>query len=59
MTTSPATTSPYVAKPGDTLSTIAARVLGNVTLWPKLALLNGMRDPRAVVPGQVIYLPAT
>lgn len=51
--------SPYVAKPGDTLSTIAARVCGSVSLWPKLTTLNAMRDPRAVVPGQIIYLPGS
>lgn len=49
--------STYVVKDGDSLASIAARVLGNVTLWQTLATLNNIRDPRSVVPGQPILLP--
>lgn len=47
----------YVVKDGDSLASIAARVLGNVNLWKTIASLNGIRDPRSVVPGQPILMP--
>jgi nucleoid-associated protein YgaU len=49
--------STYIVKDGDSLASIAARVLGDVTFWQKIATLNGIRDPRSVVPGQPILLP--
>lgn len=49
----------YTVKDGDTLSSIAARVLGNVALWQKLATLNSIRDPRSLTPGQVLLLPGS
>ena len=42
---------------GDDLLSIAAKELGDAKRWPEIAKLNGIRDPRSVVPGQVIRLP--
>lgn len=42
---------------GDDLLSIAAKELGDAKRWPELAKLNGIRDPRSIVPGQVIRLP--
>lgn len=42
---------------GEDLLAIAARELGDANRWVELAELNGVRDPRAIVPGQVIRLP--
>jgi len=42
---------------GEDLASIAARELGDADRWPEIAQLNGIRDPRAVFPGQVLRLP--
>lgn len=42
---------------GEDLLTIAARELGDADRWTEIAELNGLRDPRAMKPGQVIRLP--
>lgn len=42
---------------GDDLLSIAARELGDADRWVEIATLNGIRDPRSIVPGQVIRLP--
>jgi nucleoid-associated protein YgaU len=42
---------------GEDLLAIAARELGDADRWVELAELNGLRDPRAITPGQVIRLP--
>lgn len=42
---------------GESLAAIAARELGDADRWPEIAALNGLRDPSAVTPGQVIRLP--
>ena len=42
---------------GDDLLSIAARELGDADRWVEIAQLNGLRDPRAIRPGQVIRLP--
>lgn len=42
---------------GDDLLSIAARELGDADRWLEIAQLNGIRDPRAISPGQVIRLP--
>jgi nucleoid-associated protein YgaU len=47
----------YVVRTGDTLTSIAARVLGDPVLWIAIANLNDLRDPRSVKPGQVLRLP--
>ena len=36
----------YTVKKGDTLSAIAARLLGSASKWQSIATLNGVRDPR-------------
>jgi len=47
----------YVVQPGDSLSTIAARRLGNAARWPEIAQRNRLRDPSALLVGQVLDLP--
>ena len=42
---------------GEDLLTIAAREYGDADRWVEIAKLNGLRDPRAIVPGQVLRLP--
>jgi hypothetical protein len=42
---------------GEDLLTIAALELGDADRWVEIAELNGIRDPRAVTPGQVLRLP--
>jgi hypothetical protein len=42
---------------GEDLLTIAALELGDADRWIEIAQLNGIRDPRAVAPGQVLRLP--
>lgn len=42
---------------GEDLLTIAARELGDAERWVEIAELNGLRDPRAISPGQVLRLP--
>jgi len=42
---------------GDDLLSIAARELGDADRWIEIAQLNGLRDPRAIRPGQVLRLP--
>jgi hypothetical protein len=60
-TPAPATPAPsaatYTVRSGDTLSAIAARVLGNANRWQEIANLNSIRDPRALRVGQVLRLP--
>lgn len=42
---------------GDTLSSIAANLLGNYARWTDIAALNNIRDPNDIVPGQVLKIP--
>ncbi len=42
---------------GEDLLTIAARELGDANRWVEIAQLNGLRDPRAIRPGQVLRMP--
>ena len=42
---------------GEDLLSIAARELGDAARWVEIAELNGLRDPRAISPGQVLRLP--
>lgn len=46
----------YVVRSGDSLTSIAARLYGDPTLFIDLANLNDLRDPRFLKPGQVILL---
>ena len=49
----------YQVEPGDTLWTIAARAIGDATLWPALYLANRdqIKDPARVYPGQRLAIP--
>lgn len=49
--------STYTVKRGDTLSKIALDKLGKASRWPEILALNGLRDPRAIKPGQRLQLP--
>lgn len=42
---------------GEDLLSIAARELGDADRWVEIAQLNGLRDPRAIAPGQELRLP--
>lgn len=46
----------YTVQPGDSLYGIAARELGDGSLYRELAALNGIRNPRLIRPGQVLRL---
>jgi len=48
----------YTVKSGDTLPSIAAKLLGSASDWPKIAQLNGIRDSRSLKAGQVLKIPA-
>lgn len=47
----------YVVKPGDTLSAICRKYYGNAALYPKLALINGIKNPNLIYVNQVVKLP--
>jgi len=47
----------YIVKKGDTLSSIAAKQLGDASRWREIARLNNIRDPRDIRPGQRLRLP--
>jgi nucleoid-associated protein YgaU len=47
----------YVVKAGDTLSSIAAKQLGDSSRWREIARLNNIRDPRNVKKGQKLRMP--
>jgi len=47
----------YTVKKGDTLSAIAARLLGKASRWTEIATLNKLRDPHRLSVGQVLRLP--
>lgn len=42
---------------GDRLDVLAARYLGSAALWRLLAQLNGIGDPSALRPGQLLRIP--
>lgn len=50
------TTSEYVVKSGDTLSQIAKKHTGNSGNWKKIAVANGINDPRALQIGQKLVI---
>jgi len=56
-TNRPVTT--YTVKAGDTLTSIAARLLGSYTKWTAIASLNNIRDPNSITVGQVLHIPAS
>ena len=49
----------HLVLPGDTLSAIANRYLGNANLWPRVfeANRNNILDPNRIFPGQVLRVP--
>jgi nucleoid-associated protein YgaU len=47
----------YRIQPGDTLSEIAARQLGDWSRWREIARLNHV-DPNMLIPGETIRLPS-
>ena len=47
----------YQVVTGDTLDSIAARLLNNYAAWPSIASLNNIRDPQNLVPGQQLLIP--
>ena len=51
----------YVVRPGDSLSTIARRAYGAQSAHSAISVANRklLADPTAVMPGMLIYLPAT
>jgi hypothetical protein len=49
----------YTVKRGDTLGSIAARLLHSSTKWHEIAKLNGIRDPNHIKVGQKLKIPAS
>lgn len=47
----------YTVVAGDTLQSIAAVQLGNVTLWVQIALLNNLSASAILTPGYILMLP--
>ena len=47
----------YKVKSGDTLSKIAAQLLGDPARWVDLAALNNLSNPNRIKGGQVLILP--
>ena len=47
----------HVVTQGETLSGIAGQLYNDPTLWRPIAIANGMADPRALAPGQVLRVP--
>lgn len=48
----------YVVQRGDTLSSIAGALYDDPTKWRSIASANGIDDPLAIRPGQVLSIPA-
>lgn len=51
------TSATHVVVAGDTLWAIAERYLGDGSLWPAIAMANGIADPRTLRVGQVLSVP--
>lgn len=49
----------YTIRPGETLATISARMLGSSTRFWALARYNNIAVPASAVPGQLIQIPGT
>ncbi|GGR38810.1 CIS tube protein [Streptomyces netropsis] len=56
--TSPTVEKVWTVRRGDTLSSIAAAVYRDATRWRELAAANAVTDPRALVPGTALVVPA-
>jgi hypothetical protein len=50
---------PYQVQPGDTLYTVSQRLLESAEDWRLLARINRVQDPKRLVPGSVLMLPAS
>lgn len=48
----------YVVQPGDSLSKIAKKELGDASRWPEIAELNKIKDPNLIRPGQKLKMAA-
>jgi LysM repeat protein len=48
----------YVVTQGDTLSGIATKFYHNPQLWRPIAIVNEIADPRSIVAGQSLHIPA-
>lgn len=48
----------YTVTQGQTLSGIAAELYDNALLWRPIAVANGIDDPRSIVTGQSLLIPA-
>lgn len=48
----------YVVRRGDTLSRIAGELYEDPALWRPIAEANGLDDPLALSPGQILVVPA-
>ena len=47
----------YTVQPGDSLSLIAKRLLGNAGRFSEIAALNGIQNPNVISVGQVLRIP--
>ena len=47
----------YVARAGETLSSISAAVFRDPARWREIAIANGITDPRRIEPGTVLTVP--
>jgi len=47
----------YQVQSGESLSSIARDVLGDIELWPTLAYVNSIQHPYWIKPGQILQLP--
>jgi nucleoid-associated protein YgaU len=48
----------YVVEEGDTLTSIAERLLGSQEEWKRIAEANGIEDPEGLQVGQRLQIPA-
>jgi hypothetical protein len=49
----------YIVRRGDTLGSIAARLLHSSSKWHDIAKANGIRDPNSIKVGQKLKIPAS
>ena len=48
----------YVVQKGDTLSSISKKLLNNINRWPEIQVLNNIKDPSIIKPGQILKIPS-
>lgn len=53
----PVSAKTYMVRAGDTLPTIAGRVLGDSARWTEIASMNEIRDPNSIKAGILLRLP--